>query len=199
MTMTDADSERRFDGKTFRRLSGRGASWDERMKAIRRVFPSTADLDWVQVFDDEPEVMGRILQDVTRSMQATPGKPGPRPVLDRRRAQPVVDRWLGKDPRHRPYAVLPFPEAFKLLVEDRSVRHVAGRLGWPKTRVARLLTGEAQPMAVEMEHIAQVFEKSPSYFLEYRIAWAVTAFLSSLEASPEQTIRVYEQLRLASG
>jgi transcriptional regulator with XRE-family HTH domain len=198
--MTEADSERRYDSRPFRRLNGRSSvSWDERMRTIRKVFPTTANLDWVQVFDDEPEVMGRILQDVTRSMQATPGKPGPRPVLDRRRAQPVVDRWLGKDPKKRPYSVLPFPEAFKLLVADRSVRHVAVRLGWTKSRVARLLAGDQQPVAVDMEEIAAAFDKSPSYFLEYRIAWSVTAFLSSLEASPEQTVRVYEQLRLASG
>lgn len=195
MAMTEADSERRYDPKVFQRLTARGASWDQRVKAIRRVFPTTGNLDWSQVFDDEPEIMGAILQDVVRSMQATPGKSGPRPVLDRRRAQPVVDQWLGKDPKHRPYSVLPFPEAFKLLTEGRSVRHVAAKLGWQKSRVARLLAGEQSPVATDMEHIALTFEKSPSYFVEYRTAWCVSAFITSLDSSPEQTIRVYEILR----
>lgn len=195
MTMTERDPERRYDGEPFRRLNQKRVSWDERMRVIRRTFPSTADMDWVEVFDDEPEIMGAILQDVIRSMQATPGKSGPWPGLDRRRAQPVVDEWLGKDPKKRPYAVLPFPEAFKLLIEGRSVRHVANKLGWGKDRVLRLLLGQQKPVATDMEHIALTFDKSPSYFLEYRIAWAVTAFASSLEASPERTIRVYEQMR----
>jgi hypothetical protein len=173
--------------------------WEHRLKVIHRVFPSVVDLDWERVFDEEPEVLGRIVQDIIRSIQATPGKSGPRPVLDPRRAQPVMDRWLGLDPTERPYAVLPFAESFRLLVGERSVRHVAARLGWVRDRVWRLLNGRQEPSPADMEHIAEAFGKRPSYFVEYRIAWAVHVFMSSLEVSPEETIRVYESLQQATG
>lgn len=173
--------------------------WHERVSLIRRSFPSVVALDWSRLPQDEPEVIGAVLKDVLKAMQATPGRPGPRPGLDVEEAQPVVDEWLGRDYKDRPYATLPFPQAFRIVVRPLSIRQVARKLDWSKERVYRLMAGLATPSAAEMEAVADRFGKRPSYFMEYRVGWAVSVFLGVMESEPDRTIRVYEALQQAVG
>lgn len=172
----------------------RKISWDERLELIKRVFPSCDNMDWKKAFDRDIDLAGRIVKDIIKADQATPGRPGPRPALDTARATPMVDRLLGRDPNERPYTVLPFDEAFTMLVGDHSLRQVSRKVGLAHVTVHRLIRGEIVPTGEMMERIAEAFGKRPSYFLEYRIGAIAASVMQKLVGSPEKTIRAYEAL-----
>lgn len=183
----------------FQELTRRDAPWPERVSLIKKTFPAVVALDWSRMPQEEPEVIGAVLHDVLKAMQATPGKPGPRPAFDPEMARPVVDEWMGRDYKDRPYATLPFPQAFRIIVRPNSIRQTARKLGWSKERVYRLMGGMTNPTALEMEEIAERFGKRPSFFMEYRVGWSVSVFMGVIEAEPDRTIRVYEALQQAVG
>jgi hypothetical protein len=185
----------------FRDATARKVSWDERNAMIRQHFPSVTwgQAELVKAFDRDIELMGRILRDVLKAGQAVPGRPGPRPALDVAKAKPVLDRMMGRNPADTPYSTLPFPDAFALLVGDRSLRAVAYRCALQKDTVHRLLRGDIAPTGEWMEKIAKGFHKSPSWFLEYRIGVIAAAIVHGLTNAPDQSVRSYEALWHATG
>lgn len=177
--------------------------WDERATLIRRTFSSESlvaattpetELAWQKVFYREPELMGRILRDILKQEQAIPGRPGPRPGLDVARAEPLVDGWMGRDPKVRPYSVLPFHQAFQLLVEGRSIRSVANTVGLPRNTVHRLIRGQVSPTSDMMLRVAHAYKKNPSFFLEWRIGVISAAIIQALTNQPERSVKSYEAL-----
>lgn len=177
--------------------------WDERFALIKRSFRS-ADLmaaespeceaSWRKAFDRDDSLLFQIVKDIFKSDQAQPGRPGPRPALDVAKTQPKLDALLGRDYADRPYALLPFPQAFSALVGKRTVRHVSTITGLPKSQVFRLLKGEITPTSEVMVRVAQGFKKKPSFFLEWRIGAVASAIVSKLSAAPEKSIPTYESL-----
>jgi transcriptional regulator with XRE-family HTH domain len=187
----------RRDLSEFHQATKDGMPWDERLALIKRVFPSCdGDLDWNKAFTRDVEMVGHILQDVLKADQsiASPGRPGPRAKLDPLRAEPVYDRWMGKDPTARPYSLLPFCESFAVLIGDESLRHVSRKTGIPRTQIARLLHDEIAPTGVMMETIAAAFGKRPSYFLEYRIGAIASSIMTKLTGNPDKSVRAYESI-----
>lgn len=179
----------------------RKMSWDDRQALIRKRFPSTATLAgpnsgevWRRVMDNDIDLAGRILREVLRVDQATPGRLGPRLALDAAKAQPTVDAWLGRDPLGRPYTTLPFAEAFANLAGDRSLRHLSTKTHLSVSQVRRLLRGEVLPSGEMMEIIAGAFEKDASYFLEYRVGAIAAHIMNSLVDNPEHSVRYYEAM-----
>jgi hypothetical protein len=170
----------------------------ERTRLMQERFPSTRNLNWDKAFANDVELLGRLLRDILKVDMAVPGRPGPRPGLDRVRAQPLLDEVLGRDPTDHPYALLEFPQAFRLLIGNRSIRHAQTKLGMSKSRIHRLLRGIDEPSQAEMEHIATVFGKQPSYFLEYRVIRITRAIYSHLAEEPDVSIRVYERISQAA-
>lgn len=177
--------------------------WDKRLELIRRTFASAplmglADVDgqasWKKAFDHDVDLVGRILRDVLKADQAVPGRPGPRPALNVARAQPVLDEWMGDDPLGRPYTLLCFAEALTLMVKGHPLRQVSRKTGIAHSHLHRLLAGEREPTSEVMEKVALAFDKSPSYFLEYRMGTIAAAILWKLSRSPEKTIHAFESL-----
>lgn len=173
----------------FGELSRRKAPWDQRVRVIRERFPSIVRLDWNRAFSDDLELFARVLRDILKLEQAQPGRPGPRPSLDVAAATRRMQQFLGKD-----YTLEAFPEAFRILAGNRSIRHLAAKVGLDRTLVYRLLHGRIEPDAYALDQIANAFGKSPSYFLEYRIAFIVAALTNRLEWSPETTVGLYREL-----
>lgn len=173
-----------------------GLSWDDRLALIKHAFPHGphAGLDWKVAFDRDVDLAGRILRDVLKADQAVPGRPGPRPALDVSRAEPTVDEWMGKDPTARPYSMLPFCAAFKLLIGDHSLRQVERRAKMSRNQLARLLHGDIQPTGEQMEAIAAAFGKKASWFVEYRIGSVAAAIVHKLTTNPEGSVKAYESL-----
>lgn len=187
-----------FEALTAAREAGTLTRADEetaRAAAIRRRFPSTANLRWDVAFRNDDDLFGRLLRDLLKQERAVPGRHGPRPGLDRVRDGPALDRMRGMDHSRHPYSLLPFAQAFALLIGTRSVRHAAHKLKLTPTRVYRLTHGLGlAPTAGEMESIAKAFDHHPSYFREYR-QWAIVqAIAEVMDADPESSIGVYEGL-----
>lgn len=173
-------------------------STEERKRLIAEKFPSTQSLNWEKAFGNNIELLARILQDILKVDVAPTGRPGPRPNLDRTRAEPDLERLLGKDPAAHPYTSLPFAEAFRLLVGDRSLRSLANKLAVSKSNLQRWLSGAATPNTDQMERIAAVFDKQPSYFAEYRAVTIAATVGDQLAGDPDFSIRVYERLAQAA-
>lgn len=177
--------------------------WDERYALIKRSF-DLGDLianespecvqAWRKAFDRDDNLLFQIVKDIFKSGQAVPGRPGPRPALDVAKTQPQLDALLGRDYADRPYALLPFPQAFGYLIGKRSLGHVSSITGLPKTQVHRLLRGEITPTSEMMVRVAQGFKKQPSFFLEWRIGAVASAIVSKLTEDPEKSIPSYEAL-----
>jgi transcriptional regulator with XRE-family HTH domain len=170
---------------------------EERRRLIAEKFPSTQTLNWERAFSNNIELLGRILQDILKVDVAPTGRPGPRPSLDRTTAEPELERLLGKDPSAHPYTILPFPEAFRLLVKGRSIRHLENKLGVSKSQLHRWLAGAVVPTSDQMERVAMVFEKHPSYFPEYRAARIAGIVGDQLANDPDASIRIYERISQA--
>jgi uncharacterized protein YidB (DUF937 family) len=182
-------------------------TWDERYALIQRRFPSSASLrgkdpgrandansEWKRAFDNDVDLAGRILKEVLRAEQATPGRLGPRLALDAAQARPQVDEWLGNDPR-RPYTTLPFKEALANLAGKRSINSLAIKVGMNRAQVQRLMKGEITPSGEMMEAVAKAFEKRPSYFLEYRVGAIAAHIMHCLtEGGDNNSVRYYEAM-----
>lgn len=167
--------------------------WETRYAAIVQQYPSVEKLDWDKVFRLDPTVLGRIINDILKIDQAEPGKPGKRPSLDVDRARDRLRQFEGED-----YSLEAFPDAFRALTGDRSLRSVARRVGLSHNNIHRLLTGEVSPAPQVMVQIAQAFDRNPSYFQEYRVAAVVGMMLERLSGSPEQSIAIYRRMKAAA-
>lgn len=163
--------------------------WQERVKLINEVFPTTVKMDWMKAFNDI-DLFGRILRDILKVDQTSPGRSGPRPVLDRKKATERLRQFMGAD-----YSDAIFPQAFRELAAGKSVRGISAKTGVEKTMVQNLLTGKRQPDVALMEQIARAFKKEPAYFYEYRIAYVLAALGDRMSGSPEMTVDLYKKLK----
>ena len=163
--------------------------WQERYEIIKKTFPNVETLDWNKVFRTDPAIMGRIVNDVLKIDQAEPGRPGKRPALDVGVAEERLHQIRGED-----YTILPFAEALRNARAGKSIRSLAHYSGLPKSTVHRLADGDTRPSLEQIEAIAKGVRKAPSYFLEYRIAFVLSAMVELFSQSPESTIVQYEKL-----
>jgi transcriptional regulator with XRE-family HTH domain len=174
----------------FKEINEKKVPWDERIQLIKRQFPSVAALDWHKVFGEDPALMGRIINDIIKVDAAQPGKPGKRPAVDPETAQQRLRQMCGDD-----YTALPFKDAFKALTHDRSIRGIANKTHLDRNYVHRLLNGTATPTAEVMEQVAVAFNKDPSYFSEYRVAYLFAVLFYKLEQTPEASVAFYRKVR----
>lgn len=169
-------------------------SAQDRRKLIAEKFPSTQNLEWGEAFDQDPDLLGHLLRDILKLDMAVPGQAGRRPSLDEKEATPALDRMMGRNYCDRPYSMLRFAQTLGLLADNRSLRSLENKTGISKTRLHLLLQGREQPDLNDMERVAKVFGKAPSFFFEYRAQTIVAAVAKALEGLPEETVRAYEQL-----
>lgn len=163
--------------------------WIERSELIKDKFPSTARLDWYEVFRQDPAILGKIVNDIIKLDQARSGKPGKRPSLEEADAQDKLRKLQDED-----YSEYEFQQAFKALVGKRSIRMLARKLDLEKSYVHRLLQGKIDPPVAVLEQIARAFNKHPSYFLEYRINYVLAMLNHQLVRAPESSIVFYNRL-----
>lgn len=176
-----------FDATPYERLGK--VSWEVRAKKIKEDFPSVGTLDWDRALARDLDLFGRVMRDILKLEQASPGRPGPRPSLDMAAATRRLNQLLGND-----FTMLPFKEAFRVLAGDRSTRHVASMTGLNRNTVQRLLKGDIEPDGFELAVVAETFGKHPSYFAEWRILFITKAIVSRLEWSPDTAIDIYRKM-----
>jgi transcriptional regulator with XRE-family HTH domain len=179
----------KHDLSVFTEANKKKMSWDERAALIKEQFPSTEKLNWVRAFDNDLDLFARIIRDILKLDQAQPGRPGPRPSLDYGQATHRLRQFMGQD-----YAMLPFPEALRVLTGGLSIRKIAAKTGLERNLVYRLLTGKVEPDVYAMTQIARAYDKHPSYFLEYQQLVIISSILRRLEDVPEATTSLYRKL-----
>lgn len=170
--------------------SKRKANWIERSALIHQHFPSVDRLDWRKAFDMDPQFMGQIVNDIIKSEIAIPGKPGKRPGVDPTEAH-VRYRELANDD----YTVSPFPEAFRALSGNRSIRHLAATLGINRNLVYNIQTKDYIPPTDVIAQVARGFRKQPEYFLEFRIAAILGFFNDYLHANPDTSMLLMRRIQ----
>lgn len=185
------EPRREVDLEELKRLTPWSEPW---RRAAAAAFPSSVNMRWDAAFSADADLLGRVLRDILKAEKVVPGRHGPRPGLDFIEDMPALDRLRGLDPSRRPYSLLPFAEAFSLLLDGRSVRAAARRLEMTPTRIHRLRSGKATPSMAEMEAIAAAFDKQAAYFREYR-TWAIhVAVVDALDRQPDVSVAFYERV-----
>jgi DNA-binding phage protein len=177
------------DLSVFRSLNEGKTAWSERADVIKKSFPSTALLDWYEVFRQDPTILGNILNDVIKLSQERSGKPGKRPSPDEKEAVSKFRRIQDDD-----YSNETFAQSFKALAANSSVRAVAVKVGVDKSLVHRLLNGQAIPSMDVIEKVAKAYGKHPSYFVEYRVAYIMAIMSHSLSYAPESSVVLYKRV-----
>lgn len=172
------------------KLTGKKTPWKERYELIVSQFPSTTRVDWEKAFRDV-DLWGRVIRDIMRVDQAseTHTGPGPRPVLDEASSYDRLRQLMGED-----YSYAPFQETFQILAGNRSLRNLASKIGISYGMVNRLLKGDREPDLWLLEQIAKVFNKEPSFFVEYRTAFILGALGDQLDKSPETSVDLYKKI-----
>lgn len=177
----------------FQELTEEHVTWDVRVQAIKRRFPSIDRLDWEKAFRADPTLLGRVINDILKVDAAEPGKPGKRPAIDPKNAEQRLRVLMGED-----YTTLPFYEAFALMVGNRSIRHIANKTGVNRNTIFFLKQG-GDPSADAMEKIAKAYGKSPEFFVEYRLMYITAILHSRMISNPESTINLYRKVRFSEG
>jgi hypothetical protein len=173
--------------KKPRKRRGRGASREElelkypSLKAL--VGPDASSRSWVAAFRIKPEAMHTLLADFIKQVHAQPGRIGQRPMPK----EEVVDFQAliyGDETEEPLHIALP-----KLMTgthaEQATLVHMS------RTQYQRMLKNEYHPDVNEMRIIASAVSKPPTYFLEYRKAMAIAAFVNLLDERPGIATALY--------
>lgn len=139
---------------------------------------------WVAVFNARPDAMHNLLADYIKQVHATPGRIGQRPMP---REEQVDFHGLLYGEEND----LPLREVLPKLVRV-SERMFCSRIHMSRGQYQRLLKGEYDPDVAEIRMIAEVLKKPPTYFIEYRKAMAVAAFLNLIDERPGIATSLYK-------
>ena len=138
---------------------------------------------WVAVFNARPDAMHSILADYIKQAHATPGRIGQRPMP--REEQVDFDALMYGEQNDLPLTeVLP-------KINTLSERAMCARIHMSKTQWRRVLDGSYDPTVVELRAIATALKRPPTFFIEYRKAMAVAAFLNLIEERPGIATSLY--------
>lgn len=162
--------------------------WEKRMEKIRSDFPYMDQFDWEGEFERDMDLFGRIVRDILKLGQATPGRPGPRPGLDVEKAEKEVRKLFGQD-----HSVEPFPIAVKGIAPFDSIRQIARKAQVERSHLHRIFKGEKEPDAYTLRAVAYAYGKHPSYFAEWRTFYITCALIRRLEWNPDATIGLYHR------
>lgn len=175
----------------FRKMndSDKKVSWADRYSVIKEQFPSVEKLDWNKVFRADPTIMGNILNDIIKVEVAPKGRPGKRPALTREEAKEFWSKYQRAD-----YTVEPFAKALNQLKGTTSIRQMARKVSMSPSHAYNLMTGRNQPKVEDMELVAAAYNKHPSYFYEYRVAFVAASMSERIDYAPESSIIYYERV-----
>lgn len=162
---------------------------------LERQFPSLSYLTgptgratkraWVAAFNTRPDAMHSLLADFIKQVHARPGRIGQRP-MPREEQVDFNGLLYGEDNE------LPLTQVLPKVVKV-SERAFCGKIHMSRSQYQRMLKGEYDPDVNELRLIAQALSRPPTFFVEYRKAMAVAAFLNLLEERPGIATALYRQ------
>lgn len=162
--------------------------WSEKAVELREKFPSIKSLKWDKVFELDPVIAGRIVNDIIKIGGPSNSKPGKRASLTENEAHSRYTQLLGND-----FSEETFNPTFIRLCQGKTIRFVAAQTDLNISLVHNLLKGR-EPKIDEMEKIARGFNKHPSFFLEYRIYAILDVLFNQLMTYPESSVVQYKKI-----
>lgn len=165
-------------------------SWAERKKLLETTFPSAVSTDWRKLFQQDVGLMGKLVNDILKADPADSNRPGKRPSLDTKEAADRFRKVFGGD-----FTIERFDEAFRVLTDGKSIRHIARNVGLDKSMVHELLRGNIEPRMDVIEKVAAGLRKHPSYFVEYRVGYILGVLSEKLYSNPESSVVFYKKLK----
>lgn len=174
-----------------RRRRGRGMPSDElhvkypSLRSLARDHGDRTREAWIAAFTARPDAMAGLLADLIKQVHAQPKRIGQRPMP---REQEVDFHALvyGEDND------LPIAEVLPKIMRC-SERQFASKLPMSRTQVQRMLDGEYEPDVNEIRHVAAAVGKSPMFFIEYRKAMAIAAFINLIDERPGIATILYKR------
>lgn len=170
---------------------GAKLDWEETVSRLYTEIPEAEDVDWEALFRSDPKILGNLVNDIIKVSVSKKGRPGKRSANSEEDVAADLRKLTGSD-----YAEVPFVDALRFAMKDKSLRQVATLSGVDKMRLHRLLKGAGVPVtASEMEKLAQALKKDPSYFLEYRAAYVCHVIYRMLCDNSESAVVFYKKMR----
>jgi transcriptional regulator with XRE-family HTH domain len=146
---------------------------------------------WVAVFNTRPDAMHSLLADFIKQVHAQPGRIGQRPMP--KEEQVDFEGLLYGEEND-----LPLVEILPKVV-TKSERQMCAEVHMSRSQYQRMLKGEYDPDVNELRALAKAVKKPPTFFIEYRKAMAVAAFLNLIDERPgiaTSLYRKYLEIRL---
>lgn len=140
---------------------------------------------WVAVFTARPDVMHNLLADFIKQAHAQPGRIGQRPMP---KEEQVDFEGLVYGEQNE----LPLIEVLPKLITT-SERAFCQRIHMSRRTFGRMMQGQHDPDVNEIRTIAKALKKPPTFFVEYRKAMVVSAFLNLIEDRPGIATTLYRQ------
>ena len=140
---------------------------------------------WVAVFNTRPDAMHNLLADFIKQVHAQPGRIGQRPMP---REEQVDFHGLVYGEEND----LPLTEVLPKIV-NKSERAMCAEVHMSRAQYQRMLKGEYDPDVNELRTLARVLRKPPTFFVEYRKAMAVAAFLNLIDERPGIATSLYRR------
>lgn len=145
--------------------------------------PQLSNINWGEIIRREPDVLNNILGDVARSDSKRRSK------IDRKTGTQKLSAMTNTD-----HSESKFCYAFTYVCGDESLRKTAEKLDISYSKVYNLKLGKAEPTFELMEKIAEVYNRKPSYFLEYRVGKVLLSIQSYLTSNPETATAWYSKV-----
>jgi len=175
------------------------ANWER----AKEQYPSVEKLtesDWVSFFDEQPDVMHKILGDIfviTKAHESLVKKSGRRP---KHTNGSMDELWNMITPR---YSTAPFGVAVRDLIGNQSIRGFSAKIPMHYWSLIRLMRGERKivnPNDIEasmqtLELIARAGKVSAFYFVEYRTLYIFRMFEEVFAAKPNFTVGLAKRLK----
>lgn len=138
---------------------------------------------WVAVFNAHPDAMHQLLADYIKHAHARPGRIGQRPMP--REEEVDLDALIYGEENELPLA--------EVLVKQVAVseRMFCVQSGISRSQYQRILAGQYEPTVHEMRMLAKAIKKPPTYFIEYRKAMAIAAFINLVNERPAVATTIY--------
>lgn len=179
---------KRYDSSVFDIINKEKPSWERRYSLIKEIFPSVENLNWAKIFEQDPDIMGDMVNEIAKASDASPGRPGKRPPVSRAVARDTYMKLSGQD-----YSLEPFHPTLKLLMEGHTIREISEKSGLERNHFYRIIKGQ-DPDIYSIEQLAKTFGHRPEYFLEYRIFFIMTFLTNRLENIPEASIHFFRKI-----
>ena len=180
-------SDEEFAPAKLRRRRGQGVPLEElqlRYPSLKSLVLSGGKNSWVATFNARPDAMHSLLADYIKQVHAKPGRIGQRPMP--REAEVDFNALVFGEENDEPLpAVLP-----KLM--RVSERMFAQQTNMSRSQLQRVLRGQYEPDVNEIRLIAAAVRKPPVFFVEYRKAMAIAAFINLIDERPGIATSLYK-------